>query len=105
MINTDINLYQAAIYYNAYIIKSIYFGCRILELIIDQENELKRLYKEPLLVKLGLSRNFLRKVLYSRKSALGISIMTPSTIMNILRAKLYLGNKRMEGIANEAIKL
>ena len=63
------------------------------------------LYEEPLLVKLSLSRNFPRKVLYSRKSALGIGIMMLSTIMNMLRAKLYLSNKQKEGIANEVIKL
>ena len=86
-------------------IKSVYFGYGILELTDNQEKELKKIYEEPLLIKLGLSRNFPRRVLYSRKSALGIGIMKPSTIINILNAKLYLGNKRMEGVANEAIKL
>ena len=105
LINTDINSYQATKYYNAYIIKSVYFGYGIFELIPGQEKELKRLYEEPLLIKLGLSQNFLWKVLYSRKSALGIGIMKPSSIINILRAKLYLGNKRKDSIANEAIKL
>ena len=105
LMNTDINSYQVAIYYKIYMIKSVYFGCGIFELTDNQENELKKIYEEPLLVKLGLSRNFLRRVLYSRKSALGIGIMEPSTIINILKAKLYLGNKRMEGVANEVIKL
>ena len=34
---TDINPYQAVIYYNAYMIKSMYFGYRIIELTIKQE--------------------------------------------------------------------
>ena len=102
---TDINPYQAAVYYNAYMITSMYFGCGIIELTIKQEQELKRLYKEPLLIKLGLSRNFPRQVLYSRKSALGIGIMIPSTIINMLKAKLYIGNVRREGVAKEAIDL
>jgi len=105
LMNIDINTYQAAIYYNIYMIKSIYFGCGIFELTDNQEKELKKIYEEPLLIKLGFSRNFPRRVLYSRKSALGIGIMKPSTIINILKVKLYLGNKRKEGVANEAIKL
>ena len=34
---TDINPYQAAIYYNTYMIKSVYFGCGIIELTNKQE--------------------------------------------------------------------
>jgi len=56
MMNTDVNTYQAAVYYNVYIIKSIFFGCGIVELNEQQERELQRIYKEPLLLKLGLSR-------------------------------------------------
>ena len=63
------------------------------------------MYEEPLLSKFGLSKNFLRQVLYSRKSALGIGIMTPSTIIDMLKAKLYIGNIRKEGVAKEAIDL
>ena len=63
LVNTDINPYQAAVYYNVYMIKSIYFDCRIVELTEKQEKELRRIYKEPLLVKLGLSRKFPRDVL------------------------------------------
>ena len=66
---------------------------------------MKRLYEESLLIKLGLSKNFPRQVLYSRKSALGIGIITPSTIINMLKAKLYIGNVRREGVAKEAIDL
>ena len=32
LMTTDINLYQAVVYYNAYMIKSMYFGCGIIEL-------------------------------------------------------------------------
>ena len=48
-------------------------------------------------MKLGLSRNFPRSVLYSRKSTLGIGIMTLSTIIAVLKAKLYVGNVKAEG--------
>ena len=56
-----------------------------------------------MLIKLGLSRKFPRAVLYSRKSALSIGIMTPSIIINILKAKLYVGNIRKRGETSRAI--
>jgi len=105
LVNTDINPYQAALYYNAYMIKSVYFGCGIVDLSEKQEIALQQIYEEPLLVKLGLSRKFPRDVLYSRKSALGIGIMKPSTIIDTLKAKLYLGNVQRAGVAQSAIRL
>ena len=39
MINTDVNAYQAAVYYNVYMIKSVFFGCGIVELNEQQERE------------------------------------------------------------------
>jgi len=85
--------------------KSVFFGCGIVELNEQQEKELQRIYEEPLLVKLGLSRKFPRDVLYSRRSVLGIGIMKPSTIIVLLKAKLYLGNVRRKGVTYAAIKL
>ena len=105
MMNTDVNEYQPAVYYNVYMIKSVFFGCGIVELNEQQERELRRIYEEPLLLKLGLSRKFPRDVLYSRKSALGVGIMKPSTIIDILKAKLYLGNVRRKDVTYAAIKL
>ena len=52
-----------------------------------------------------MSRKFPRDVLYSRRSALGVGIMKPSTIIAILKAKLYLGNVRRKGVTYAAIKL
>ena len=56
-------------------------------------------------MKLGLSKKFPRDVLYSRKSALGVGIIKPSTIIDTLKAKLYLGNVRRGGVTSNAIKL
>ena len=58
-----------------------------------------------MLVKLELSKKFPRNVLYSRKSALGVVLMNLPTIINILKAKLYIGNIHREGVTNEVIKL
>ena len=100
LILMQINLFQAAIYYNARMIKSVHFGCGAVELNHRQEKELKRICKEPLLVKIELSRKFPRSILCSRKSALGIGILTPSAIMDMFKTKLFLGKLRTEG--NEA---
>jgi len=70
-----------------------------------QELELKKLYEEPILMKLGFSRNFPRKVLYMRKSALGIGLMTPKTIIDIMKLKLYVGNVRKIGNAQKALEI
>ena len=58
-----------------------------------------------MLAKLGLSKNFLRKVLHSIKSTLEVGIMNLQTIINTLRAKIYLGNVRKDRVAEEATEL
>ena len=101
----DINTYQAAIYFNIYMIKSVYFGCGVIELNEKQEKELRRIYEEPMLMKLGLSKKYPRAALYSQKSALGVGLMLPSTIIATLKLKLYIGNKRRLGNSAEALKI
>ena len=103
--NMDINSYQASVYYNIYLIKTVYFGCGIIELNDKQERELKRIYKEPILNKLGFSKKFPRNVLYARKSALGIGLMEPNTIIAMLKLKLYVGSKRGRGNSWESVKV
>ena len=70
----------------------MYFRCRNIKLSQKEEIELKQIYKGLLLIKIGLS-NFLRLILYTRKSALEIRLMAPQTIISILKLKLYVGNK------------
>ena len=70
-----------------------------------QEKELRRIYEEPILIKLGLGRKFPRTALYSRKSVLGVGLMTPSTIIACLKLKLYVGNKRKLGNAEDSIAI
>lgn len=101
----DINAYQAGMYFNVYMIKSVYFGCGVIELNKQQENELRRLYEEPMLVKLGLSKKYPRTALYSRKSALGVGLMMPSTLIAVLKLKAYIGNKRRLGNTAKSIKI
>ena len=54
-----------------------------------------------LLKKLGLSENFPRSVLYSRKTALGVGLLAPRTIVDSLALKLCLGHRR----ANDRIAM
>ena len=105
IMNMDINSFQACVYFNTYMIKSVFFGCGVIELNQKQEKELKRLYEAPMLMKLGLSKNFPRLALYVRKSVLGIGLMQPSTIIAILKLKSYIGNKWKEGNATQSIEI
>ena len=43
---------------------------------------------------MGLSVKFPRRVLYARKTALGVGLMALSTIMSVLALKLYLSHQR-----------
>jgi len=53
-----------------------------------------KISKTALLVKLGLSEKFPRRIIYTRKSALGVGLLKPSMIVSFLALKLYLGHKR-----------
>ena len=57
------------------------------------------------LVKLGLSKKFLRKILYIRKLALGVGLIRLSTIILILAIKLYLRHKRFKDRLSKIIKI
>ena len=48
-------------------------------------------------MKLDLSKKYPRLALYSRKSALGVRLITLSILIATLKLKLYVGNIRKEG--------
>jgi len=60
----------------------------------NQEKELMKISEPILLKKMGLSINFPRKLLYARKSALGVGLIKPSTMILILSMRLYAGHVR-----------
>ena len=66
LIVTSIKIDQAYMYFNSYFLTSVYFGVGIIELTKVQEDELKSLYKAPILKKLGLSIKFPKELLYVR---------------------------------------
>ena len=94
--NTTIVASTACIYYNMYLIKKVYFGCRVLGITLQQEEVLKKIYEPIILRKLELSENFPRAVLYSRKTALGVGLIVPRIIIDVLALKLYLGYQKVE---------
>jgi len=50
------------------------------------------------------SRKFLQNALYLRKIVLEIGLMEPSTIIDILKLKLYIGNKQKGGNTTQMIE-
>ena len=55
--------------------------------------------------KLKLGSKFPRKVLYIHKNALGVGLMTPNTILEILSLKLYFGHTRLNSNTNQLIEV
>ena len=54
---------------------------------------------------MGLSVNFSRKSLCARKTAIGIELIAPTTIVNALSMKLSLGDKRKNNKVAEIIRI
>ena len=103
--NTTIAVSTASMYYNMYLIKKVYYGGGIFALNDRQEKILKNIYEAVILNKMGLSVKFPRKVLYARKSALGVGLMAPWTIMSMLALKLYLSYQRGETRVSKLITI
>ena len=83
----------AYIYYNICFIKSVYFGTGIIELSKSQEQILIKICESTLLNKLRYSKKIPWRVLYARKSVLGIRIIRPKTIIDILALNFILDTK------------
>ena len=64
-----------------------------------------KLSENTLLKKLKLSEKFPRDMLYAKKSALGVGLMKPSTILAVLALQLYVGHQRMQDPTSIMIQL
>ena len=80
------------IFFNTYLIASVYFGYGIMIIIEKQELELMKIYEKTVLTKLRLSEKFPRAIFYSRKMSLGLGLLKLSIIIEILIVKLYTGH-------------
>ena len=81
------------LYFNAYLVKSIFFGTEIMHLNSNQNKELKLICEIVIYTKLGLGGKFLREILYFNRNSIGIGLTTPKTIVAMLALKLYISNK------------
>ena len=102
--NIPVTVSNAYLYINMYLITHVYFGCGILNINPKQEEILMKLSEPVILKKIQLSVKFPREVLYARKSALGIGLMKPSTILAVLAAQLYFGYQRMKDDTSKMIQ-
>ena len=82
------------LYFNAYLLKSIYFKCRIIEISELQDLFLRSLYKMIILKKLGLGATFPQLILYIRQNIMGVRLIKLSIAIAMLVSKLYIGNRR-----------
>jgi len=103
--NTEMITTTASMYYNAYLITNVYYGYGILNITSKQEEILKKIYEPIILQKLQLSIKFPRKILYARKSALGVGLMAPSTIIDSLALKAYVSHQRGESNISKIIQI
>lgn len=71
----------------------------------QQENMLKSMHKPVILRKLKLSEKFPRKVLYSRKSSLGIGLLALRAIVDASSLKLHAGHLRAETKVAEIMQI
>ena len=75
---------------------NVYFRCGITKMHKREELELRKLYKAPLLSKLGFNINFPRDVMYVSKEMIRLGLFLPTTMIVIQGLKLFLGNKRIK---------
>ena len=73
--NTELTLCQVHVYFSIYVLKSVFFRCGVVRLSELGKDEMKRIYEEPTLKKLGLSVKLPREVMYMRKTELGLGLI------------------------------
>ena len=105
LMNTDINPYQAHVYFNMHVLKSVFFSCAVVHLAKKQIAELKRTYEAPLLRKLQLSTRFPKELLYVWKLWLGVGLLAPKTVLAILKLKVYIEYKRIKRKVTKFIEI
>lgn len=103
--NTTIAISTASMHYNMCLIKKVHYGGGIFSLNQKQESILMNIYESVILTKMGLSMKFPRRVLYTRKTALGAGLMAPNTIMSVLALKLYLSHQRSKTRISKLINI
>ena len=91
------------LYFNTYLIKSVFFVCGIVELLEEQNVILQKIYKATIAKKMKLRTTFLRAILYIRQNVIGMRLITLKINMVMLVYKLYIGNIRAKSRMNKLI--
>ena len=73
--------YLTYLYFNGNLLKIDFSRSRIIEFTKAQDKALRSIYELMILKKLHLSSKFLKEILHSRKSALGIGLLTSITVI------------------------
>ena len=61
-----------------------FFGCEIANLDKKQYDELKQAHELPIARKMGLGENLPRKLLCTKKTALGVGLIQSKTVIDSL---------------------
>lgn len=69
------NKFQVYIFFNMYMIRSIFFGMGIVDITKAQNNKLKKMYKLPIARKLNVGNKFPKKMMYMRRNSLGVGLI------------------------------
>ena len=59
-----------------------------------QATKIMLMYEEIISSKIGLRKKFLRSIMYTKQNVARIGLIAPKTVITMLLAKLYIGNKR-----------
>ena len=94
---------ETAIYYNLYMLSSVYYSYSIIALNLKEEKELRKIYEMPILIKLGFSNKIPRDRMCVSKDILGLGLFLPSIMIAIQAMRIYLGNKRISSNASRMI--
>ena len=103
--STLLSVRNTCVFVNMYLITQVYFGTGVIAINKNQEEILKKISEPAILRKLGLSEKFPRRILYTKKSQLGVGILQLLTIIAILSLKLYLGHKRSDNNIRKQISI
>ena len=82
------------LYFNAYLIKKVFFRYRIVKLHKEQTRILQKMYEKIIIKKLGVGENFPQVVLYSKRNTVGYGLVKLETVLAMLLMKLHIGNMR-----------
>ena len=66
---------------------------------------IEKIYELAILRKLGLSVNFPRAVLYSRKTVLSVGLLAPRMVIDALAMKLYVAHQQLDNRINKIIQI